>query len=102
MKAYRPLPSCLTIKKSRVEGLGLFATEHIEEGTNLGISHIHHGDEIIRTPLGGFYNHSNTPNCKRMWSEGAYRLVTISNIKKGEELTARYSLYTPPTSKFRP
>lgn len=40
MKTYRPLPECLTIKDSPIEGKGLFATEDIPAGTNLGRSHI--------------------------------------------------------------
>ena len=68
---YQPLPSCLTIQKSEIHGLGLFATEDIPEGTNLGIAHIliPHAEEVFaqsycRTPLGGFYNHSDSPNCE--------------------------------------
>ena len=37
---YRPLPSYLTIKSSKIDGLGLFATENIKESTSLGISHV--------------------------------------------------------------
>ena len=37
---YRPLPKCLTIKKSPIEGLGLYATENIKANTFLGITHI--------------------------------------------------------------
>ena len=62
---YKPLPDSLTIKSSDISGLGLFATEGIGQGTNLGTTHIKIKDEIIRTPLGGFINHSNTPNCAK-------------------------------------
>ena len=31
----------------------------IGQGTNLGTTHIKVKDEIIRTPLGGFINHSD-------------------------------------------
>ena len=72
MKSYRPLPDCLTIKSSNIEGLGLFATTDIEKNTVLGISHILYQKEYIRTPLGGFINHS---------------------IKAGDELTLTYTLY---------
>ena len=37
---YRPLPKCLTIKKSPIEGLGLYATKDIKANTFLGITHI--------------------------------------------------------------
>ena len=112
---YKPLPKFLTIKKSPIEGLGLYAT-----------------DDIIRTPLGGFYNHSNEPNVRRVISDnlpnlkcgdpiddsldmtkipdgkasrenlypnvvGKYMfIVSIKDIKAGDELTANYNLYTYP------
>ena len=66
---YRPLPKCLTIKKSPIEGLGLYATEDIKANTFLGITHIldeNFENNYIRTPLGGFYNHSNNPNIRRV------------------------------------
>lgn len=37
---YKPLPEYLTISQSKIDGLGLFATKDIPEGTNLGITHI--------------------------------------------------------------
>ena len=60
---YRPLPNCLTIQKSPIHGLGLFAVESISANTNLCVSHVHHidyEDDYIRTPLGGFINHSES------------------------------------------
>ena len=132
---YRPLPKCLTIKKSPIEGLGLYATEDIKTNTFLGITHIldeNFENNYIRTPLGGFYNHSNNPNIRRVVTnilpkykccdeksineeakelkvekstrEDLYPnvntrymyIVTISNIKAGDEITANYNLYTYP------
>ncbi len=64
-KYYRPLPNNVTIKKSGIEGLGLFATEFIDKGTFLGTTHIYDDrleDGLIRTPLGGFFNHTENPN----------------------------------------
>ena len=95
---YKPLPESLTIKTSKVNGLGLFAQEGIAQGTNLGISHIKLDEEILRTPLGGFINHANEANAVKVelrdekytkkWS-----LVTLRDIKKGEEITLRYTFY---------
>ena len=97
-KMYRPLPDSLTIAQSGVNGLGLFAKEGIGQGTNLGTTHIKIGEDIIRTPLGGFINHANESNCvkvelhdskyKKKWT-----LVTCRNIKEGEELTLQYTFY---------
>jgi len=97
---YKPLPESLTIKESGINGLGLFANQKINKATNLGTTHIKMDDTIIRTPLGGFINHSNTPNCVKvelLLSEGSHRkkwnLMTTQDIKKGEELTLRYTFY---------
>lgn len=95
---YKPLPPYLTIKKSNIEGLGLFANENIKNNFRIGITHVK--DErfeggYIRTPLGGFFNHSENPNCRVVY-EGEYIfLETINEIKIGEELTAIYTLYNP-------
>ena len=37
---YRPLPDGLTIKKSPIEGLGLYATKDIKANTFIGLTHI--------------------------------------------------------------
>ena len=96
---YKPLSKELTIKKSKIEGLGVFATEKIEAGSDLGITH-HRVDainpyleEIIRTPLGGFLNHSDTPNCFILKKGRIGNLYTIKPIKANEELTVFYTLY---------
>ena len=98
---YKPLPDSLTIKQSGINGLGLFAKEDLGQGTNLGMSHVQIEDTIIRTPLGGFINHSGNANCVkvelRMTNEKfnykKWNLVTIRDIKEGEELTVRYTFY---------
>ena len=132
---YRPLPNFLTIKTSPIEGLGLYATKDIKENSFIGLNHIQDNNfenGYIRTPLGGFYNHSNEPNVRRVVSdhlpklksgeiidesldfskipdgkanrenlyprvEGRYMfLLSVKNIKAGEEITANYNLYTYP------
>ena len=103
---YKPLPESVTIKASGIHDLGLFAEEDIAQGTNLGMTHLKIGDTIFRTPLGGFINHANEPNCVkvelRMTSEDLqghqysykkWNLITSQNIEEGEELTLRYTFY---------
>ena len=96
---YNPLPPRLTIKPSLISGLGLFATAGIAQGTNLGTTHIKVDDKIFRTPLGGFINCDEKANCVKieMKTEGSvtdkWNLVTLKNIKKGEELTLKYTFY---------
>ena len=92
---YRPLPDSLTIKQSSIEGLGLFATKTIPKNKNLGMIHFTYGELIIRTPLGGFINHSDKPNCKKLDLEDEWHLKTVTEIKKDQELTLKYTLYTP-------
>jgi len=136
---YRPLPDGLTIKNSPIEGLGLFATINIKKNTFIGVTHIRDEqfeNKYIRTPLGGFYNHSNDPTVIRMVSDVLPKLkfgdlvdsnvntqklkdgkndrenmfynlneksdakymfmISIKDIKSGDELTANYNLYTYP------
>ena len=136
---YRPLPNGLTIKNSPIEGLGLFSTIDIKINSFIGVTHIRDEqfeNKYIRTPVGGFYNHSNEPNVIRMVSDTLPKLkfgdpvdpkknireekdkketlddifyhlqeksdakymflITIKDIKAGDEITANYNLYTYP------
>lgn len=115
MSTYRPLPKSLTISESPIDGLGLFAVEDIPKGTDLGVIRYKLGEEDwIRTPLGGFINHSGDPNCSIIldyidMSIGTplrigdslisttemdqILLLTVKDIKAGEELTLKYTLY---------
>ena len=97
---YKPLPKSVVIKDSPIHGQGLYATEDISNSTDLGISHIFavgFSDNYVRTPLGGFINHSDTPNCYKVQSHddsalNYYNLYTTRDIEKGEELTLNYTL----------
>ena len=94
LKTFEPLPTCVTIKKSNIHGIGLFATEKIPFNKELGITHIKddrfsHG--YIRTPLGGFFNHSKKPNCEAIYDGDYIKLITINDVNFGEELTVDYT-----------
>ena len=91
---YRPLPPMLTIRPSAIDGLGLFATEDVPSGYDFGMSHFYWGEKLMRTPLGGFINHSDTPNCIKMRTDSRYFLTSIKDIKAGEEITLTYTFYT--------
>ena len=98
MRMYKPLPDSLTIQTSKVNGLGLFAKQGIAQGINLGVTHIKVEEEILRTPLGGFINHANEANCVKVELRDErytkkWNLITIRNIKAGEELTLQYTFY---------
>ena len=102
---YKPLPSNLRLGFSDIHDIGLFAKKDIPEGTNFGMSHLQFGKNIIRTPLGGFINHSDEPNCEKVkltftveedqpaYDFNRWNLITIKNIKEGEELTLKYTFY---------
>ena len=96
--SYRPLPDYLTIKGSSINGLGLFTTEKIKANALIGVTH--HPNErsedgYIRTPLGGFGNHSDDPNCNKILMEdGSFWIGASRDIEPGEELTWSYTLYS--------
>ena len=94
---YKPLPDGFTIKKSNINGLGLFTTKTVKKGI-IGVGWVHHEqfpNGYVRTPLGGFVNHSDNPNCTKMVHNeiGVVWLEAIKDIDPNEELTLKYSLY---------
>jgi len=98
---YQPLPKGLRLGFSKIHDIGVFAKEKIPMATNFGMTHFQIGKNLIRTPLGGFLNHSDHPNCEKVklkFKEPDYvfnkwNLVTIQDIKEGEELTLTYTFY---------
>ena len=101
---YSALPNIVKVKDSPIAGQGLFAKEDIPAMMYLGISHVLVEKDspvkggctdlvIYRTPLGGFINHSDDPNCVKWLDEGIYYVKTIKDIKEGEELFLKYSFY---------
>ena len=120
---YRPLPKSLTIKESKIDGLGLFSKTKIQKNSFIGITHVKHNDfqdMYIRTPLGGFYNHSKNPNVTKISSDTLpkydfgqniemkikesledknnnklkyFYLVSLKDIEPGEEILAKYTFY---------
>ena len=98
-KNYKPLPEYLSIGPSPIHGAGIFATEDIPGEIIIGVSHVYDPEfqhDFIRTPLGGFINHSETPNCELIEEDGNYhykKLKTLCKIKEGTELTLKYSIY---------
>ena len=116
LNQYQPLPSGLTVADSRISGQGLFTTRKLVAGTDLGMSHIELGKLLLRTPMGGFINHSTNPNCvivkslltRQEWNHRTnlpddkydlnftkWSIVVLDDIDEGEELTLKYKLYDP-------
>ena len=77
----------------------IIAKEDIPKDIEIGISHVYDPEfqhDYIRTPLGGFMNHSESPNCELIDDDENtdYKKVkTIKKIEEGKELTLKYSLY---------
>ena len=94
---YKPLPKELRLGFSDIHDIGVFAKEKIKIDYDLGVSHLEVGNDLFRTPLGGFINHSETPNCTKtivqMPNYKVWRLITIADIKEGAELTLEYTFY---------
>ena len=100
LKQYKPLPLGIIVADSGIAGQGLFTTRRLVMGTSLGISHYRIDGEYIRTPLGCFFNHSETPNCQRSQIRvkpgfDKWGVMTLEDIEEGCELTLKYKLYDP-------
>ena len=89
---YKPLPDSLEIRDSEIHGQGVFAKQDIIAGHNLGITHLGLVGQY-RTPLGGFLNHSDNPNCFIHDNEAQSFLYSVRPIGKEEELTVYYRKY---------
>ena len=62
----------------------------------MGITHAKNYDfenGYIRTPLGGFFNHSETPNVKAEPSGEYIYLITLRDSRARRGLVATYWLY---------
>ena len=102
---YQPLPKELRLGESKIHDIGVFAKQKIPMATNFGMTHFQIGKNLIRTPLGGFLNHSDDPNCEKVklkftnedkepsYVFNKWNLVTIKDIKAKEELTLTYTFY---------
>ena len=103
---YKPLPKELRLGFSDIHDIGVFAKEFIPQGTNFGMTHFQVGKNLIRTPLGGFLNHEDNPNCEKVklkfnaednpgrpYNFNKWNLITIKDIKEEEELTLKYTFY---------
>ena len=95
MNSYRPLPDFLRIGSSRIDGQGLITLKRLLPGLSIGITHVPQRgfqDGYVRTPLGGFINHEDEPNCKlyRAHRAGIMVLQTQAIIHPGGELTVKY------------
>ena len=110
---YRPLPNGLYIGVSSIEGQGLYTDRALTKGCQLGESHYRIATNdipsvnteenksiLIRTPLGGFINHSDKPNCHRSQIRvkpgfDKWTITVVEDVSPGDELTLKYTMYDP-------
>ena len=110
---YRPLPNGLYIGVSSIEGQGLYTDRTLTKGCQLGESHYRIATNdipsvnteenksiLIRTPLGGFINHSDKPNCHRSQIRvkpglDKWIITVVEDVNPGDELTLKYTMYDP-------
>ena len=91
--SYQALPDGLFIQNSSVAGQGVFTKVKLMSGMELGMSHLLIDDEIYRSPIGGFINHSDNPNCEKYLVGNKYYIRTIKDINPIEELVLKYTFY---------
>ena len=105
----------VTVKQSSLHGKGVFATQNIEKGEIIVVSHmvlIHINeqlpeelatlqfpwtdeyDAICLSDVGSFFNHSSKPNAKIIELDFANQIQTFAAktvIAKGDEITIYYN-----------
>tara|TARA_R100000808_G_scaffold7659_1_gene22246 strand:+ start:6232 stop:6567 length:336 start_codon:yes stop_codon:yes gene_type:complete len=84
------LPSSVEQKDSLIHGKGLFATKDISAETVIHRTHIMSWLGWVNIVPNSKYNHSEEENCRIDTDEEFKRLVSIRDIKQGEELLVNY------------
>ena len=79
----------IKVKKSDIDGLGVFAEEDIDKDTTYLYAIIKDGSYFGGEPI-RYLNHSYSPNIKNTKIGDKIYGKTIKNIKKGDELTSNY------------
>ena len=91
---YKPLPESLTVKTSKVNGLGLFAKEGIAQGTNLGMTHTKIGDNIIIDAYSFIYRlHIYCLNSNGVFSDNYFEMLPGETLKIEFKPTENYNIY---------
>lgn len=93
----------LTIKRSPIHGLGVFATENISEGTSISVITYPHLDSensfFYLTDIGKRINHSYTHNARmeKKFQGGSVTHLVVANrdIMTDEEITLNYNTLQP-------
>jgi len=87
------MADCVSIRPSKIEGIGIFANEDIQESTIIQKTHFNH-KEYGWTNLApnNKYNHSKlNANCEIVENGQHKELVSLRLIKKDEEILVNYN-----------
>lgn len=76
----------IEVKESNIHGLGMFAERTLFAEDPIGPMNM----EGLRTQLGRYVNHSDTPNAYPYFVEGGILLIAKEDIKAGCEITVDY------------
>jgi hypothetical protein len=84
------------VKKSPIHGNGIFATQNIPTGTSLFQTHRLNIGNLVRGKWinikpNCMYNHSINANCKSVTTSRHKLLVSIGDIKRGEEFLVDFT-----------
>ena len=96
IEGHSPLPDEVYIEKSPIHGMGIFTKVDIVKGHEFGVSQVadkRFDNGYIRTPLGGFINHSYEPNAELYDDDDTIRMRAIKDISKDTEITVNYAPY---------
>ena len=94
-----PVFKSLSVGPSKIQGKGIFSQEPIAKDDVIGVSHIRKNftknGEQYQAPfpsveLGGYYNHSESPNIYEVDNGDHILMLAKRNINPGEELTSNY------------
>lgn len=83
----------LSVERSPIHGVGVFAQTHIPADTDLGPAQIRQpGGRHDVTQLGKKHNHSESPSCRNQLMGNERHLITKQDMLPGDEVTVDYRL----------
>jgi len=87
------MAECVSIRPSKIEGIGIFANEDIEESTTIQKTHFNHKEHgWINLIPNNKFNHSKlNANCMLIENNQYKELITLRSINKDEEILVNYN-----------